>query len=236
MKTVIAIISMLTGICLFANETNSDNTFEYKNETLRIRISRDSVNRIVLPSNITGKILSSEKGLNVQYSGREAYIKANPIKRTDFVGNKVAKSEIEYADRDAEVFFLTEKRTYAVVFVPAKIDTRTVYIVDNANASLEVAEVEKHSREYVKNIKEIFKLAISSELGKSFTEVVKNEKYDDFYFVSQFDGNQYVVFKFYLVQDFTTDVLKRISKSIKHTILADAVFERNYYVLGVKNE
>ena len=92
MKIVMLILSMLAGVCLFANETNSDNTFEYKNEALRIRISRDSVNRIVLPSNITGKILSSEKGLNVQYSGREAYIKASPVKRTEFVGNKAVKS------------------------------------------------------------------------------------------------------------------------------------------------
>ncbi len=228
-------ISSVVSASLYADTTDT-NTFEYKNETLRVRVSKDSVNRIVLPAPVTGKILSVEKNINVQINGKEAYVKIIPVKKTELVGNKVTKQEIDYTDTEAEVFFLTDKRTYSIVFVPDKIETRTVYITDNSLIKDEALKVEKNSTEYSKNIKNIFKLAINNELENSFTEIVKNEKHNDFYFVSQYDGVNFVMYKFFLKDASNDEILEKINKSIKNQIVAFGTFENNYYALGARDE
>ena len=226
----------MASALLMADTPKADaNTFKYENETLRIRISKNSVNRIVLPAAITGKIFSQEKNLNIQSNGHEAYVKVIPSKKTETIDNKVTETEIVYADKEAEVFFLTENKTYAIVFVPDKIDTRTVYITDNSVKKEDIEKVEKASNEYTKNIKNIFKLAIANKLSNSFTEIVKNVKHDDFLFLNQFDGTNYQVYKFFVFNksDKTTE---KINQIVKNKIVATAVFEQNYFILCEQNK
>ncbi|MFA5453986.1 MAG: type-F conjugative transfer system secretin TraK [Sulfurimonas sp.] len=232
----ILFISFMASALLMADTPKVDaNTFKYENETLRIRISKNSVNRIVLPAIITGKIFSQEKNLNIQTNGHEAYVKVIPSKKTETVDNKVTETEIVYADKEAEVFFLTENKTYAIVFVPDKIDTRTVYITDNTVKKEDIEKVEKASNEYAKNIKNIFKLAIANKLSNSFTEIVKNVRHDDFLFLSQFDGTNYQVYKFFVFNksDKTTE---KINQIVKNKIVATAAFEQNYFILCEQNK
>ncbi|MFA6137439.1 MAG: type-F conjugative transfer system secretin TraK [Sulfurimonas sp.] len=207
-----------------------EKTFEYKNETLRLRISKDSVNRIVLPAEITGKIFSQEKNLNVQLNNNEAYVKVIPIKKTEFTDNKAAEAEIIYADNEAEVFFITDKKTYSVVFVPDKIESRTVYIADSSLAKEDAVKIEKGSSEYIKNIKNIFKLAIANELKNSFTEVSKNIQNDDFLYLSQFNGSNFLVNKYFLKTE-SDETIDKINAITKNKIVATALFEQNYFVL-----
>ncbi|MDD3834821.1 MAG: type-F conjugative transfer system secretin TraK [Sulfurimonas sp.] len=234
MKKVL-FISLMASALLMADTPKVDaNTFKYENETLRIRISKDSVNRVVLPATITGKIFSQEKNLNIQSNGHEAYVKVIPSKKTETIDNKVTETEIVYADKEAEVFFLTENKTYALVFVPDKIDTRTVYITDDTVKKEDIEKVEKASSEYTKNIKNIFKLAIANKLSNSFTEIIKNVKHDDFLFLSQFDGTNYQVYKFFVFNknDKTT---QKINQVVKNKIVATATFEQNYFILCQQN-
>lgn len=232
----ILFISLMASALLMADTPKADaNTFKYENETLRIRISKNSVNRIVLPAAITGKIFSQEKNLNIQSNGHEAYVKVIPSKKTETIDNKVTETEIVYADKEAEVFFLTENKTYAIVFVPDKIDTRTVYITDETIKKEAIEKVEKASNEYTKNIKNIFKLAIANKLSNSFTEIVKNAKHDDFLFLSQFDGTNYQVYKFFVFNK-SDKTIEKINQIVKNKIVATATFEQNYFILCEQNK
>ncbi|MDD3450927.1 type-F conjugative transfer system secretin TraK [Sulfurimonas sp.] len=232
----ILFISLMASALLMADTPKADaNTFKYENETLRIRISKNSVNRIVLPAAITGKIFSQEKNLNIQSNGHEAYVKVIPSKKTETIDNKVTETEIVYADKEAEVFFLTENKTYAIVFVPDKIDTRTVYITDNTVKKEDIEKVEKASNEYTKNIKNIFKLAIANKLSNSFTEIVQNARHDDFLFLSQFDGTNYQVHKFFVFNK-SDKTIEKINQIVKNKIVATAVFEQNYFILCEQNK
>lgn len=228
MKKIVA-FSVLISSLLFAN-----NTFEYKDDGIRIRISKESVNRIVLPFEIKGKILSAEKNLKVETNGKEAYVKIMPQEVQEIENNKVVNSELIYPDNESEVFFITDKKTYSITFVPDAIDSRTIYIADNIALKEDVLKTEKHSTEYDKNIKHIFKLAINNEIAKSYSEIVRNEQYPNFYFLSEFEGVNYNLFKFFL-KDNTTETIEQINKSISNTIVASCIFENNYYILGVKN-
>lgn len=230
MKKIVLFITFVTYV-LNADVTNS---FDYKNnETLRIRISKDSVNRVVLPNEITGKIYSQEKNINIQTNGSEAYVKVIPKKKMEVVDKKIIESEIIYADNEVEVFFLTDKKTYAVIFVPDKIDPRTVYITDSSLAKEDVVKIEKGEAEYIKNIKNIFRLAIENRLDNSFDIVKKNERHDDFLFLSRFDGMNYQVYKFFLKNNDDAG-MEKANKIVKNKIAATALFEHNYFVLAEK--
>lgn len=228
MKKIVVISSLISSL-LFAN-----NTFEYKDDNLRIRISKDSVNRIVLPFDIKGKIFSMEKNLKVETNGKEAYIKIIPQTIQEQVGNEIVKSELQYPEVEAEVFFVTDKKTYSITFVPDAIDSRTIYVTDNIAIKEDIIKIEKNSTEYDKSLKHIFKLAINNELSNSYSEIVKNEQYPNFYFISEFEGINYNLFKFFL-KDNSTETIETINKSIKNGIVATCIFENNYYVLGVRN-
>jgi len=228
MKKIVVISSLVSSL-LFAN-----NTFEYKDDSLRVRISKESVNRVVLPFEIQGKIFSAEKNLKVETNGKEAYIKILPQLVQEVEGNEVVKSELIYPDNESEVFFITDKKTYSITFVPDAMDSRTVYITDNIAIKEDILRIEKNSTEYDKNIKHIFKLAINNEIANSYSEIVRNEQYPNFYFLSEFEGIYYNLFKFFL-KDNTTETIEQINKSISNTIVASCVFENNYYILGVRN-
>lgn len=231
MKKIILLITLVVTCILNADTTNS---FDYKNnETLRIRISKDSVNRVVLPNEITGKIYSQEKGINIQINAKEAYVKVIPKRKTEIEDKKIIESEIIYADNEVEVFFLTDKKTYAVIFVPDKIDPRTIYITDSSLVKEDIVNIEKGAAEYIKNIKNIFKLAIENRLNNSFDVIKKNEKHDDFLFLNRFDGMNYQVYKFFLKNEDSETILGANS-IVKNKIVATALFEHNYFVLAEK--
>lgn len=227
------IIFLFFAIASILNADVVKDTFEYKNETLRLRISKNSVNRIVLPSEITGKIYSQEKDLNIQVNGNEAYLKVIPKRKTQLADNKIVESEITYTDNEVEVFFLTDKKTYAVIFVPDKIDPRTVYITDSSLAKEDAAKIEKGAAEYVKNIKNIFELSIENKLDNSFDETKKNEMYDKFLLISRYDGVNFQVYKFFL-KDKNSQTIDEALKIVKSKIVAEALFENSYFVLAEK--
>lgn len=212
-------------------EEKKMNVFEWKNETIRIRIAADSVNRIILPAPITGKIYSQEKGIKIEISGNDAYIKVIPIKKVDLEDSKIVKQAITYDAVETEVFFTTEKKTYSFVFVPDKIEPRIAYITDDTLIKEDAQKLEKGSDEYVKNIKNIIRTAIDNKIDLSFTEVIKNEKHDNFYYVSRAEGIRYIVHKFFLKDSNDTDSISLITKSITSKIVASATYDNYYYVI-----
>lgn len=212
-------------------EEKKMNVFEWKNETIRIRIAADSVNRIILPAPITGKIYSQEKGIKIETSGNDAYIKVIPVKKVDLEDSKIVKQAITYDAVETEVFFTTDKKTYSFIFVPDKIEARVAYVVDDTLIKEDAQKLEKGSDEYVKNIKNIIRTAIDNKLDLSFTEVVKNEKHEGFYYVSRAEGVHYVVHKFFLKDPKDTDSIDSITKSIASKIVARAAYDNYYYII-----
>lgn len=256
MKKSLVIATVLFGVNLLASDVNSivskkmqeiayqkqinvadekpkevKDIFEWKDETIRIRISQNSVNRIVLPAPITGKIYSQEKGVKIETNGNDAYIKVIPIKKVDLEDNKVIGQKITYDATETEVFFTTEKKTYSFVFVPDSIEPRTAYITDTTIIKEDALKLEKGTDEYVKNLKNIIKTTIDNKLDLTFTENIKNEKHDKFYYVSRAEGVNYVVHKFFLKESDDTETIESITKSITSKIVASATYENYFFIV-----
>ncbi len=230
-------VVLLLFIFTYSQADVANNTFYYTNQTLKIRISSDSVNRIVFPLPLVDKIYSKEKNLNIQINGYEAYIKVVPIKKTKLVDNNAVESKIEYSTQPAEVYFITnDNKTYSIVFVPDKIDTRTIYIKDNLVKKKDVSRIEKFNSDYAKNIIEIFKLSINNNITNNYEEKIVNQEYSKFYHISNLEGQRFTIFKFYLENKDDSETIEKINRSINNQISATALFENNYFVLGVKDE
>jgi len=226
------IFFLLIAIVLVLNAKVTNDSFEYKDETLRLRISKNSINRVVLPAEITGKLYSKEKDLSITINGNEAYLKVIPKKKTEFADNKIVESEIVYSSNEVEIFFLTDKKTYSVIFIPDNIDPRTVYITDKSLIKEDITKIEKGSTEYTTNIKNIFRLAIENKLN-SFKEIKKNETHDNLLFLSRYDGVNFQVYKFF-IKNKESQTIDGADEIVKNKIVASAIFENNYFVLTEK--
>lgn len=118
------------------------------NDTIYVDVSEHSMNRIVFPNTIISKEYSKEKGLIVKTFENEAFLKWTPqVEETSFVSEdgkpiqgqpqqQQAKNDSVLGDKKvvydkaepAEVYFVTEGKTYSVIFKPADIGPRTVMI------------------------------------------------------------------------------------------------------------
>lgn len=120
-------------------------------DTIFVEVSEHSMNRIVFPNTIISKEYSKEKGLIVKTFENEAFLKWTPhVEETTLVsedGKPVGGQQVPQAKgsaaggtfgddkkvvydkaEPAEVFFVTEGKTYSVIFKPADIGPRTVMI------------------------------------------------------------------------------------------------------------
>jgi len=110
------------------------------NDTIRVYISKDSVNRVVLPSKILDVAYSKEKGATIKVVGNQAFIKIVPIKEEKFEklsGNAnpnavkpVGEPKLIYKGKPFEAYFITQSKTYSFVFIPRSIRPQTIIIND----------------------------------------------------------------------------------------------------------
>lgn len=122
-------------------------TINSPEDTIYVEVSEHSMNRIVFPAPIISKEYSKEKGLLVKTFENEAFLKYTPqVEETIAVnapqpvqpgqpqgggagGQPQGEKKVVYDKSEpAEVFFVTEGKTYSIIFRPANIGPRTVMI------------------------------------------------------------------------------------------------------------
>ncbi len=135
-------------------------------DTGHIILSRTDANRLVFPYQIKQEIDSKEKDLMVSVVGKEIFIKFMPYKKQDITqqqggvqgGNKeqvkdtVNGEKIIYDEsKPAEIFIVTEKKTYSLIVYPKDVETTTVYFNETFEKKKEDIFINKDA-EYVDNI------------------------------------------------------------------------------------
>lgn len=110
----------LATIGLFAKSTVIDNL----QETKHINLSRSDVNRLVFPYDITYQANSKEKDLTISVVGKEMFVKFTPsitqetLQVKDQIVNASDPKIVYYKAKPAELFVVTEKKTYSIVVHP----------------------------------------------------------------------------------------------------------------------
>ena len=153
-------------------------------QTINVNVSNKSVNRIVLPNKILDTSYSKEKGISVQISGNEAFIKYVPTKKEKVrqVGNRtevVGKPEFLYNEaKGAEIFFITEGNTYAFALNPVDMEAETIIVNDFTSERKEILKYETEN-DYVATLSKITQQVLANNTPQGYKLKEKNKKLKD---------------------------------------------------------
>lgn len=165
---------------LNASEINNQEV-EYSGKTITLPVSAKQINRFVLPASIKSKIASSEKNIEIEINGSEAFVKFSPIMETIHKVNQhdntsqIEDQKIVYAsDGPAEVFFITEKQTYSFILVPSKMDAQTI-LVNHKQQDKKELEYREKSTPFSGLITDLIRDAFTKKELRGYTAITKNE-------------------------------------------------------------
>lgn len=182
-RRISILLVIICSISLFAKETTNNQTIEFKSETITIPVSVEQINRIVLPSKITSKVVSKEKNLEVSISGNQAFVKFAPIVEITKIQMeaekeaKTQKQEIKYKESTAtEIYFLADDdTTYSFILVPSKMDAQTITIT-NAKQKKKELSLKETQTPFMNNMANIVKQTFSGKPLAGYETEDRNEE------------------------------------------------------------
>lgn len=134
-----------------------------------VDMSNTDVNRITSHSQIKDVIYSKEKGLSVQFSGKDCYVKFHAARK----GN-----ETIYSTVPAELFIVSGDRVYNIIAVPGKGIARTVRlsegVLDNIRKNNELFQ----GMPLEKKVLAMIEYAYKDNIPESFTVTEVTRKID----------------------------------------------------------
>jgi len=134
-----------------------------------VDMSNTDVNRITSHSEIKDVIYSKEKGLSVQFSGKDCYVKFHAARK----GNKTIYSTVP-----TELFIVSGGRVYNVIAVPREGIARTVRlsegVLDNIRKNNELFQ----GMPLEKKVLAMIKYAYKDNIPESFTVTEVKHKID----------------------------------------------------------
>jgi conjugal transfer pilus assembly protein TraK len=139
--------------------------------TTQVRLSNSDINRVICPVDIKDAIYSEEKGLTVNLSGRNAYLKFLVVKKD---GKEM------YSTTPSELYFVCDGVVYTMIAIPARIPAQTVQLAPG-KAGTARKNIELYGElPFEKKIIAIVKRVYTNDAPDSFTKTVVNGKMEVF--------------------------------------------------------
>ena len=88
--------------------------------TTQVRLSNSDINRVICPVDIKDAIYSEEKGLAVNLSGKNAYLKFLVVKKD---GKEM------YSMTPSELYFVCDGAVYTMIAMPSRIPAQIIQLV-----------------------------------------------------------------------------------------------------------
>jgi conjugal transfer pilus assembly protein TraK len=141
-----------------------------------IKLSSTDVNRFVCADRIKDVVYSKEKGINVRYSGKDAFVK--------FL-IELKNGEKQYVAGPTELFIVCGEDTYNVIAAPDRnVPSQTVYLSSGQQASIKKNLALFAGMPYEEKILSILKDVYTNALPESFDVARVNKPFDLFRDVS----------------------------------------------------
>ena len=136
-----------------------------------MRLSNSDINRVICPVDMKDAIYSEEKGLTVNLSGKNAFVKFLVVKKD---GKEM------YSMTPSELYFVCDGAVYTMVAIPGRIPAQTVQLVPG-KAGTARKNIEIYGElPFEKKIITIVKKVYTNDVPDSFTETVVGRKMDIF--------------------------------------------------------
>ncbi len=139
--------------------------------TTQVRLSNSDINRVICPVDIKDVVYSEEKGLAVNLSGKNAFVKFLVVKKD---GKEM------YSMTPSELYFVCDGAVYTMIASPARIPAQTVQLTPG-KAGTAKKNIELYGElPFEKKIITIVKRVYMNDVPDSFTKTAVNRKMDIF--------------------------------------------------------
>ncbi len=139
--------------------------------TTQVRLSNSDINRVICPVDIKDVIYSEEKGLAVNISGKNAFVKFLVVKKD---GKDL------YSTVPSELYFVCDGAVYTMIASPARIPAQTVQLTPGKAGTVR-KNIELYGElPFEKKVITIVKRVYTNDVPDSFTKTVVNRKLDVF--------------------------------------------------------
>ncbi len=139
--------------------------------TTPVRLSNSDINRVICPVDIKDVIYSEEKGLTVNLSGKNAYVKFLVVKKD---GRDL------YSATPSEIYFVCGDAVYTMIAAPARIPAQLVELV-NGPAQIVMKNMELFGElPFEKKVLAIVKRVYTGDLPDSIVKAVANKRMEVF--------------------------------------------------------
>lgn len=137
----------------------------------QVRLSNSDINRVICPVDIKDAVYSEEKGVMVNLSGKNAFVK--------FLVAKKDGKEM-YSSIPSELYFVCDGAVYTMIAMPSRIPAQTVQLVPGKTGMAKKNMELYGELPFEKKIITIVKRVYTNDAPDSFTKTVVGKKMEVF--------------------------------------------------------
>lgn len=134
---------------------------------MKAMLSASDVNRVVCGSVIKDVTISEEKGVMVNYSGKNAFVK--------FAVTKLGEKTL-YAANPVEIFVSCGESVYNIIAIPKRIPSQTVRLSSGKIEKIQKNNSAHAGQSFEKKLLEVIKASYTDEIPESYTVNLKSKE------------------------------------------------------------
>jgi conjugal transfer pilus assembly protein TraK len=175
----------LVVFCVLVSSIFANVIINNPHDLIKVKISKKTVNRIVLPEKILDIAYSKEKGLIIKTTNNQAFLKYEVVKKQKYQQlagaanpnsiKPIGKAKLVYKSKPCEVYFITQNKTYSFVFYPTNSEKpQTIIVNDFAVKAKKVIKYETEDS-YVKTLSKLSTTTLKGLVPYGYKELKKNK-------------------------------------------------------------
>lgn len=137
----------------------------------QVRVSNSDINRVVCPGEMKDAVYSEEKGLTVNLSGKNAFVKFLVVRKD---GKEM------YSSTPSELYFVCDGQVYTMIAMPSRIPAQIIQLVPGRAGTAKKNGEVYGELPFEKKVIAIVKKVYTNDVPDSFTKTVVSRRMDVF--------------------------------------------------------
>ena len=137
----------------------------------KIRLSSSDLNRISCSSEIKDALTSTEKGVVIKITGKDAFVKFKVTKRGD---------KLVYSTTPTELYVVCGDETYSMVAVPQRVPSQTIRLSSGKEKKIKDNGVLYSGLPFEKAMLKAIQDVYTEQIPDSYTVIKKDQRFDSY--------------------------------------------------------
>ena len=139
--------------------------------TTKIRLSSSDLNRISCSSEIKDALTSTEKGVVIKITGKDAFVKFKVTKRGD---------KLVYSTTPTELYVVCGEETYSMVGVPQRVPSQTIRLSSGKDRKIKENVSLFSGLPFEKMMLKAIQDVYTEQIPDSYTVTTRDQRFDSF--------------------------------------------------------